>query len=61
MPFSDDDPVTKWVAEVNRMAREMDEVLYTTHPSGWPEILASDYEQRRLKRFKALCRKGPTE
>ncbi len=31
--------VEKWVSRINRLAREIDELAATIHPSAWPEAL----------------------
>ena len=35
----------QWVAQINRLAREIDELADSLHPSAWPEQL-KDYHER---------------
>lgn len=48
------DPVARWVGQLNKMALEMDEIAYATHPSAWHELLAP----YRAK-YEKLARSGP--
>lgn len=43
----------KWVAAVNRLAREMDEKAASLHPTAWKEQMAADNEKfRKVARRK---------
>lgn len=46
--------VWRWVAKVNRAAREMDEAAASLHPSAWPEALAPQREAFRKLAARSL-------
>jgi hypothetical protein len=51
------DPATDaWVARVNKLALEMDELAASMHPSAWPEALKSLREK-----FEQVAKQGPKE
>lgn len=46
----------RWVARVNKAARDLDSTASALHPSAWPEALAS---QRAVFRKLATSPEGP--
>lgn len=55
-PEQDDDAraaTDRWVARVNKAAREIDETAASIHPSAWPETL-----QHQREAFKKLAAGG---
>jgi hypothetical protein len=47
MKMTDEEAIVKWVALVNKMAREMDEKAASVHPSAWPEMMKAENEKYR--------------
>jgi hypothetical protein len=48
------DPVAAWVAKLNRLGREMDEMVEGVHPSAWAELTA-----RQREAWHKLARTDP--
>ncbi len=48
------DATDKWVARLNKLAREIDEDAATIHPSAWKEQLGDLYEK-----YRKLAGRGP--
>jgi hypothetical protein len=46
----------KWVSRLNKLAREMDELAATLHPSAWHEALAP-----YCAKYKRLAQGAPRE
>lgn len=42
----------KWVAAVNKLAREMDEQAASVHPAAWPEMMKAQND--RFKKVAAI-------
>jgi hypothetical protein len=51
-PVGDDDPIAKWVAKLNRIAAQLGEIEYISHPSSWHEQTA-DLRAKYAKLAKA--------
>ncbi len=52
------DSVATWVARLNRLAREMDEVAVSIHPSSWHEMLAPLREEYRRLAVGGLTKRA---
>lgn len=51
--MTEQDPIAAWVARLNRLGRKMDDLVYGTHPSAWPEMTAKMREE--FRRLVSAC------